>query len=176
MPFSLDPSIIALITPWLPVAVAALIVIAVIFLFWIITLEKKIRRLLGGGNAKSIEAGISGIADRIKKLEKFRDNSLDYLETVENRLKRSFQAGETIRYNPFKGTGDGGNQSFATALLNENGDGVILSSLYSRDRVSVFGKPIRKFKPQFELSEEEGEALSQARKTVETVQSSEDRE
>ena len=69
----------------------------------------------------------------------------------------------TVRFNPFKGTGAGGNQSFATALLNENGDGVVLSSLYSRERVSVYAKPVQKFSSEYELSGEEKQAIKSAK-------------
>ena len=82
---------------------------------------------------------------------------------MENRLQRSIQAVETIRFNPFKGTGEGGNQSFATSFLSENGDGVVISSMYSRDRVSVFSKPLAKFVSSFELMEEEKEVIANSK-------------
>jgi hypothetical protein len=81
---------------------------------------------------------------------------------VEKRLKKSVQAVHTVRFNPFKGTGEGGNQSFATAFLTEDGDGVIISSLYSREHVSVFGKPVKKLVSEHTLSDEEKEALDTA--------------
>jgi hypothetical protein len=65
----------------------------------------------------------------------------EYLTTVEKRLKKSIQGVETVRFNPFKGTGAGGNQSFSTAFVNEKGDGVVLTSMYARDRISMFAKP-----------------------------------
>lgn len=81
---------------------------------------------------------------------------------MNKKIARSAQSVETIRFNPFKGTGSGGNQSFATAILNENGDGVILSSLYSSDRVSIFAKPVAKLTSTHELTEEEAHALKVA--------------
>lgn len=86
-----------------------------------------------------------------------------YLETVERRLRKSVQSVHTVRFNPFKGTGAGGNQSFATAFLNEHGDGVVISSLYSRDHVSVFSKPVKKHASEYEFSNEEKEALGGAK-------------
>ncbi|MDE2188580.1 MAG: DUF4446 family protein, partial [Patescibacteria group bacterium] len=38
-----------------------------------------------------------------------------------------------------------------------------ISSLYSRDHVSVFGKPIKKHASEYELSEEEKEAIKEAK-------------
>jgi len=83
---------------------------------------------------------------------------------IEKRLRKSVQSVHTVRFNPFKGTGGGGNQSFATSFLNEEGDGVVLSSIYSRDRVSIFAKPVKKHSSEYELSEEEKEAVSHSQK------------
>ena len=47
-------------------------------------------------------------------------------------------------------------------MLNEEGDGVVFSSLYSRERMSVFAKPIKNNKSEYELTSEEKEALKKA--------------
>ena len=48
-------------------------------------------------------------------------------------------------------------------MLNEEGDGVVLSSLYSRERMSIFAKPIKNGKSEYELTEEEKKLLEKAR-------------
>jgi hypothetical protein len=73
------------------------------------------------------------------------------------------QSVETLRFNAFRGSGSGGNQSFASAFLNENGDGLVISTLYSSDRMSIFAKPVTKFTPAFELTEEEKDVLDGAK-------------
>lgn len=152
----------------LPIIAFSLIaLIVVVLIFWLISLDRRITRLLGGERAKSIEESTKQISGRLSELEKFQVENVRYLRTIETRVKRSFQASETIRFNPFKGNGDGGNQSFATSWLTENGDGVIISSLYSRDRVSIFSKPIQSFKPLYELSDEEKESLAKAAAKIE---------
>jgi hypothetical protein len=75
-------------------------------------------------------------------------------------LKKSIRGLATIRFNPFPDQGS--NQSFAIGMLNEEGDGVILSSLYSRERMSVFAKPVKNKKSEYELTVEEKEVLNQA--------------
>jgi len=40
---------------------------------------------------------------------------------------------------------------------------VVFSSLYSRERMSVFAKPIKNNKSEYELSAEEKEALEKAK-------------
>ena len=102
----------------------------------------------------------------IANLREFQSDSIEYFKNVESRLRRSVQAVEMIRFNPFKGNGDGGNQSFCTAFLSEKGDGAIISSLYSRDRVSIFSKPLENFESSFELTEEENEVMESAKKKL----------
>lgn len=141
------------------------------FLFCLIVvfiayLHRRIEKLLGGTHAKNIEESLALIRRDLDAMMKFKEESTRYLRIMEERVRRSTQAVETIRFNPFKGTGDGGNQSFSTAILNENGDGVILSSLYSRERVSIFSKPVVAFTPQYELSEEEQETLKKAKEKL----------
>ncbi len=102
----------------------------------------------------------------VKSLENFQKEAENYFVGVEKRLRRSVQGLHTVRFNAFRGTGEGGNQSFATALIDENGDGFIVSSMYSRDRVSVFSKPVARFNSEYELSGEEREALSRAKDRI----------
>lgn len=140
-----------------------LIGFVILLIVWIVRFEIKMKRLLRGKDAKSLEDTIVSAHDNLEKLNDFQRESIGYFIDVEKRLKRSIQAIETIRFNPFKGIGEGGSQSFSTAFLSEDGDGVVLSSLYSRDRMSVFSKPLDKFQSPFELSDEEKEVISNSK-------------
>lgn len=141
-------------------------VIVVLLVGWIIRLEIKIKRLLIGKNAKSLEDSIIETKKNLEELNVFEQKAKEHFLSVEKRLNKSIQAVDTIRFNPFKGTGEGGNQSFATSFMSENGNGVVISSLYSRDRVSVFSKPIQKFSSTFELTEEEKQVLQNSKKIL----------
>jgi hypothetical protein len=137
--------------------------LTIILLGWIGYLHVKIQRLLVGKNAKTLEDTINHTQKEILDLRGFEKECLAYFSDIEKRLSRSIQAVETVRFNPFKGNGEGGNQSFSTALINEHGDGVVVSSLYSRDRVSIFSKPLSKFQSEYELTEEEHGVLGTAK-------------
>ncbi len=140
-----------------------LIGISLILIGLLIRLEIKLRRLLGGATAHSLEESIVHAKKDIEDLKAFKKDSLHYFTVVEDRLSRSIQSVETTRFNPFKGTGEGGNQSFATAFVSEKGDGVVISSLYSRERVSVFSKPLHTFESTFDLTEEERSVVSKSK-------------
>lgn len=66
-----------------------------------------------------------------------------------------------VRFNPFQETG--GDQSFSVAFLDDEGNGVVITSLYSRDGTRVYAKPIQNGQSPYPLMDEEIEALRRAR-------------
>ncbi len=70
-----------------------------------------------------------------------------------------------VRYDAFDESG--AELSYALALLNRNGDGVVISSIYSRADTRTFGKAVQGFKPVVNASDEEVRAIEQARTTNE---------
>ncbi len=142
------------------ILIILLILISIGLIIALIKINKRLKSFLVNVDAHNISDSLAFTSGEIRDLQKFRAEMETYMKTVEARLQNSVQSVNTIRFNPFKGTGGGGNQSFATAFLNEKGDGVIISSLYSRDRVSVFAKPIKANKSEYELSDEEKEAIN----------------
>src|SRR3989344_1098749 len=96
--------------------------------------ELRLRRLFAGSGASDLENVITSLVRDLKNLEKLQIGTQKDIADIEARLKTSLRGFQTVRFNPFRDSG--GNQSFAVALLNENGDGLILSSLYARERVS----------------------------------------
>jgi len=134
----------------------------VINLVWILILELRLKRMFAGTKAKNLEEMIVLVGKKINKIEESQSSIDSHLSTIDTRLNKSIRNIETIRFNPFVDAGS--NQSFAIALMNDEGNGVVMSSLYARDRMSVFAKPIVKGKSEFELSTEEKEVLTKATK------------
>lgn len=73
----------------------------------------------------------------------------DALEGLRGDFLSEKKSGETHfqrlgfkRFNPFTDTG--GNQSFILSLLDENGTGVVISSLHSRENTRVYAKQIER--------------------------------
>jgi hypothetical protein len=149
--FLKDPNIII---------IGILILINIVLIVLVVIFHLRLKRFLKGGEAKDFKDTLKHVSDNLDDLQSFRKELEEYLTSVEKRLKKSVQKVNTVRFNPFKGTGGGGNQSFSTAFLNEEGDGVVISSLYSRDHVSVFSKPVKENKSEYELTDEEREAIS----------------
>jgi hypothetical protein len=135
---------------------------ALIAFFWALRLEIRIHKLLGDTDGCSLEKSVLEVHTKADALAITQKEIKQYLTEAEKRIQGSVRGVATVRFNPFKGQGSGSNQSFATALLNEHGDGVVLSSIYSRDRVSIFAKPVEKEKSTYELSAEEKQAIRDA--------------
>ncbi len=127
---------------------------------WIVIVEKRLKRFFLGKKAQDLEQTIVALEDNIIKLNKAKENNERELSVIKTKLRKSIRGLETIRFNPFPDQGS--NQSFAIGILNEDGDGVVLSSLYSRERMSVFAKPVKSGKSEYELSTEEKDALKKA--------------
>ncbi len=140
-----------------------ILVVIIIFALLLIRLEIKIKNLLGGTSAKNIEQSLSVLREEIKTMQIFSEKASVHFHNIEKRLRKSIQGVETVRFNPFKGTGAGGNQSFSTTFLNEQGNGVVISSLHSRDRISIFSKPVKNFGSEFEMSGEEKDVVRRAK-------------
>ncbi|MEK7563977.1 MAG: DUF4446 family protein [Patescibacteria group bacterium] len=128
--------------------------------FWVTMTEKRLKRFFMGKNGKNLEDNILALENEIVKLKKAREDIEKEMGVMNLKMRKSIRGLETIRFNPF--SDQGSNQSFAIGLLNEDGDGVILSSLYARERMSVFAKPIKNRKSDYELTTEEKEVLDKA--------------
>lgn len=148
----------------LGIAVIVLGLISLAAIILAIVMWNKLSKFLVNVDAHNISDSLGSVSGELGELKSFRAELESYLATVEKRVRKSVQSVHTVRFNPWQGSGDGGNQSFATAFLNEEGDGVILSSLYSRDHVSIFGKPVKKHSTEHELSDEERRAVDEAKK------------
>ena len=67
-----------------------------------------------------------------------------------------------IRYDAFTDTG--GQLSWSMALLDDKGDGVVLTSINSRNDARSYAKEVKSFESDAKLSPEEEEALETLRK------------
>lgn len=160
--FAVAKTYLALAAPY--VSLAALVLLVVLF-FMHVSLRRRLARLSLGRNG-SIEETLSILMRDMKEFKEFRTELEKYLKLAESRLRGSVSGVGVVRFNPFTSEGQGGNQSFALSLLDEHGEGVVLSTLYSRDRVGVYAKPLHNFASTYELSDEEKQSIERAREEI----------
>lgn len=140
-------------------ALAASLAALIIALF----LQNRTSKLFRIFKAENIEALIGKHSEEIEKLLKFKHDSTDYLKVLDQRMRSKTQTTRVKRYNSFVGENMGGSQSSSSAFLDETGSGLVLTSIYTRERTNVFVKPIYNWQSEFELSEEEAEVLEKAK-------------
>lgn len=138
----------------------------VIFLSFLVAialglLSRRISLLTKGGDGKSLEGTIRALSARVERLEARALNAEKLLADANRRLLRAVQGVSVKRFDPFQGAG--GQQSFASAFLDEKGNGTVLSGIHARDGVRVYAKEVKNFQSERELSEEEKGAIDEAR-------------
>lgn len=146
-----------------------IIALLVLVILWLLLLTLVLFKILT--HYKRLTRGVEN-GSLIKLWEQYlaqaQNNELRIrnLEEAEHQLAeeglRHLQKVGLVRFNPF--TQVGGNQSFALALLDEGGDGVVISSLFGRENTRVYAKRVRNFVSlDFELSPEEKNAVHLAK-------------
>ncbi|OGC88298.1 hypothetical protein A2419_00325 [Candidatus Adlerbacteria bacterium RIFOXYC1_FULL_48_26] len=153
---------LTLAAPYMALGALLLSIIAIVLLLGV---RRRFMRLALGRNG-SIEESISILLRDTKELQHFRVELEKYLKNAELRLRGSVQGVGVVRFNAFAGNGAGGNQSFSAAFLDEELSGVVLSTLYSRNHVGVYAKPVEKGSSTFELTTEERDAIARAKLSI----------
>ncbi len=150
----------------LPTVVVALAVVALALwtaVLWrsMSTLRARLRAVFGSGGERRLDEVLDAIVRRLDRA----DERLDALTRLEGDLEGLMRRGTIrnvgiVRFNPFPDTG--GDQSFAIALLDAEGTGVVVSSLHARTDTRVFAKAIQGGRSRTPLSAEEEDAIRRA--------------
>ena len=146
------------------VALVAAVIVLVLWVAWLQRSEALLRRRLRRVLPEGESGGIDEILDRQLTSIDSLTGRVDALNKLHHELEglsqRTIQKVGVIRYNPFADTG--GDQSFAIALLDALGNGVVLSSMHSRTDTRVFAKPVQSGRSRYQLSDEEQDAIKKA--------------
>lgn len=82
------------------------------------------------------------------------------LSLLEQKQLYNFDKMGLVRFNPFEDTG--ADLSFSLSVLNDRGDGLVLTSLWGREEVRVYAKPVQQRESRYALSQEEKQAIDLA--------------
>lgn len=109
------------------------------------------------GKTKDLSAELT---QRLAQAEKTIKELTQRTEILEKIGQIAVQKVGFKRFNPFADTG--GDNSFALSLLDHKNNGVIISSLYTREGVRIYAKKIENGLSKQPLSKEEKEVLEEA--------------
>jgi Protein of unknown function (DUF4446) len=124
----------------------------------------KFRYLLSTDSTADLE---SLLLQHIEKREQLAHEVAEIesrLTTTERKLQKSKRHVGLVRYDAFPEIG--GQQSFALAIYDDNGDGAVVSSIIGRADCRVYGKPILNGNAERSLTNEERQAILDAVSTA----------
>ncbi len=127
-------------------------------------LERRYQSLFSGGEDPSFAAALEELANRFSTINARTERLVVRMEEIDRNLVRCVQGMGFVRYSAFEDTG--GDQSFSLALVDGDGDGVVVSALYGRDATRVYAKPVESWVSSRTLAIEEEQALAHARKVA----------
>ena len=137
--------------------------VSLIALIVSIAINSRIKKIFRSANVPDIERLMALHSKTLEEFVKFKAESSGYMKSLDARIKKKTDNASTLRFNPFQREGIGGNQSFASVFADEEGDGVILTSMHTRERTNVFAKPIKNWQSEYSLTEEEQKVIDQAK-------------
>ena len=159
------------VSPLVGVSLLGLLTAVLILLFVTVTLFNKLSR-----NMKEYEAAhitlqtcLTGksldtlLEEYLKSVELVKDRNAAFslrLDKIERKLRLAADRVEMVRFSAFQDMGS--ELSFAVAMLNQEGNGVVLSSINNREETRLYAKPVMGGKSNHNLSSEEIEVIARA--------------
>ena len=157
MSYGIDPA-------YIMIGISAVLILLIILYLVCIVKMKKLRKayncFMKGKDMESMEEVLMKQFDRIKVLEEADREKRKEINSLKILMQKSYQKAGLVKYDAFREMS--GKLSYALALLDQNDNGVIITSMYSRDGCFSYPKEVIMGESKINLSEEEQEALEKA--------------
>ncbi|MEA3309476.1 MAG: DUF4446 family protein [Chloroflexota bacterium] len=154
-----------ILLPWVIAATLLLFLAA----YWIYTLEERLNKMaeryarLAALAAELDEPTVINLLQQLEQQGAQLDDAWKLLHRLEAAFPHIVQGYGVVRYDAFPNIG--GEQSFSLALVDLQGNGIVLSGLQSRE-MKIYAKSLVQWRAERSLSSEEQEALGMARKII----------
>ncbi len=136
------------------------IILLIIVLCKLKNQKRRIDALTRGKDTESLEDVLVNFFERIENLEEGEEITRTALSAIKDNLKKTYQKKGLVKYDAFREMS--GALSYSLALLDKENNGVLISSMYSREGCYTYAKDVKDGVCDINLSEEETEALKQA--------------
>ncbi len=123
-------------------------------------LNKKYERLMTGVEGGNLERILMKHLDDVRQAKDDIVQLDSRCQALREQLKGCIQRAGIVRFNAFDDTGS--DLSYAIALMDENNNGVVLSSIFGRSEARCYAKPIVNGQSTYFLTQEEKEAMQKA--------------
>jgi hypothetical protein len=149
----------------LAVAVLAGVLLLTLLVLVVFALRlKKVRReyvlLRGDGDERDVVAAVARAMRRVEAIDKRVDGVVSSLQEHAATGRYALQRFGLVRYDAFEEMG--GRLSFSAAILDDHGDGLLVSSINGRTETRTYAKAVKQLTSDHNLSEEEREAIAAA--------------
>jgi hypothetical protein len=151
-------------TDLIVIILAVIVVLQFIWIFVILTkcnkLNKRISKFTTGSDAASLEEVMAKRFSEIRQIVKNEKQQNRDIDDINDKFLTTFCKIGLVKYDAFRDTS--GKLSFSLALLTENHDGIIITSMHSREGCFTYCKEVTNEESYYILSEEERLALNVA--------------
>lgn len=147
---------------YLLVGLNLLLILWLAFLTWQFISQKRFfSRFTADVTKKDLKSLLENLAKSFKEVGLEINQLGDEVKIIKAESSYHFQKVGFLRYNPFSDTG--GDQSFCLCLLDKLNNGIVITSLHSREQTRIYAKAVSHGKPSgYEFAKEEQEALNLA--------------
>lgn len=149
------------------IVVIILLILVIIQFIWIINivskynkLNKRLSRFTTGRDGGNLEEVIAKRFSEIRQVVKNEKQQNKNIDIINDKFLTTFCKIGLVKYDAFKDMS--GQLSFSLALLTEKHDGIIITSMHSREGCYTYCKEISNEESYYVLSEEERIALDVA--------------
>jgi hypothetical protein len=143
-----------------------LLLILILFIIIIVNrksikkIENRLKKLTRGIDNVNIEELVKSYMDRVESsASETKEVKKLYLD-IQRKVNQCIQNVSIIRYKAFEDVGS--DLSFSIAMLDNNKDGFVITSIYGRNESTTYAKPIDKGISRYDVSIEEETVLKNA--------------
>src|SRR5919106_3927894 len=134
---------------------ALLVAIAVFLSF--AAVRRRLIILQGRGRGEDILEAVSRQVEEVRAMRGDIQHLAGELQHLAEAFRGALQRFAGYRYDAFEDMG--GQLSFSAAILNDHGDGLVISCINGRQEARTYAKPVQRAASPYNLSPEEHEAI-----------------
>ena len=117
---------------WLEVALGTLGISTIVLIIVSLQMHRRLKSFMAGKDGAPLEAVLAWLTQKNAQVDETLEAHKEALEMIDARVKKSVRGYSLIRYDAYEDTG--GNQSFASGIIDEQENGFILSVI-----TNIFG-------------------------------------
>lgn len=137
----------------------ALVVAVSVFLSFA-AVRRKLLTIQGRGREEDILQAVASQIEEVRALRGDIHQIALELQRLAEAFRSALQRFAVYRYDAFEDMG--GQLSFSAAILNDHGDGIVISCINGRQEARTYAKPVARAVSPYNLSPEEQEAIRMA--------------